>query len=108
MNDFADIKQNVISKIGGFFIAFFGGSPKKYWAYLIAAILALMAGALFLDAWIFWHTTSAAFENISVGPVLHAEAVNRDALDSIIGTLKEREKNFNDTLSAPSVRDPSL
>ena len=67
-----------------------------------------MAGALSLDAWVFWHMTSAAFENISVGPVMRAEAVNRDALDNIIGTIKEREKHFNDTLLAPPVRDPSL
>ncbi|MBI5045540.1 MAG: hypothetical protein HZC14_00845 [Candidatus Niyogibacteria bacterium] len=108
MNSLINLKQNIILKANGFFIALFGGSSKKSWIYLVAVLLGLMVGVLFFDAWIFWNETSAAFENISVWPIIQTEAINRDTLDKIIGVLRDREKRFNDVLSAPPVKDPSL
>ena len=108
MNGFVNIKQNIVSTVSSFFIALFGGSPKKYWIFLVAVLLGLMVGVLFLDAWIFWNKTSATFENISVGPIIHMEAENSDTLDKTIVSLKDREKRFNEVWLALPVSDPSL
>lgn len=85
----------------------FGGSPRRYWVFVIGFLFLALFGIFALDALVFWRMNSSAFRKIYVLPEGRIETIDQKILIETVEMLKARETAFSEILSAPPLKDPS-
>lgn len=107
MPDIQQIAKKIFSKSKNYFLSLFGGTPKRYWSFLLILFFALLIGVFALDGIIFRNITSSAFRDIYIVPNTELKGVNKEALTEVVQSLQSKEENFAKTLSAEPIKDPS-
>ena len=83
-------------------------TPNKVWRLLLLFFTLAIVGVFIFDGIIFYKISNDAFLEVNTSKIILPELINRNKLDRVLNSYKEKKDQFNYyLLKPPIVIDPS-